>query len=109
MKTPEERPGDVLYVVMAAIDDEDGLVSFTTTELLRVVRRDLDPPPTPEEVTAALTLLALPSINGLYVVGHEWQPADPVEKVASRLHALAEAVADYRHGFNGLLELDNRY
>ncbi|KIA60380.1 hypothetical protein [Nocardia vulneris] len=109
MKTPEQRPGDVLYVVMAAIDDGDDLGSFTTAELLRVVRRDLDPTPTAEEVTTALTLLALPSINGLHVAGDEWQPADPVDRVASRLYALAEAVADYRHGFNGLLELDNRY
>lgn len=77
MTTSEERPGDVLSVVMAAIDDESDTGSFATADLLRVVRRDLDPPPTPEEVIATLKLLALSIINGLRPDGDAWQVIDP--------------------------------
>lgn len=108
MATSDERPGDVLSVVMAAIDDESGSGSFATAELLRVVRRDLDPPPTLDEVTTTLKLLALPTINGIRAAGDGWQVADPVDVVARRLHNLAESVADYRQGYGGVvLRLDD--
>ncbi|WP_433664710.1 hypothetical protein ACQPW1_22710 [Nocardia sp. CA-128927] len=108
MTSPEERPGDVLSVVCAAIDDEsDAGESFATADLLRVVRRDLDPPPTPDEVNAVLSLLALPIINGIRPHGHGWQVVDPVDVVARRLHILADAIADYRQGYGGRLYLDD--
>ncbi|WP_378741402.1 hypothetical protein [Nocardia brasiliensis] len=86
MTAREERSGDVLSVVMAAIDDEGDSGSFATAEIHRVVRRDLDPTPTLDEVTAALNLLALPNINGLRADGGGWQMADPPDVVARRLH-----------------------
>ncbi|QIS02352.1 hypothetical protein F5X71_08465 [Nocardia brasiliensis] len=104
MTTSEERPGDVLSVVMAAIDDEDGTGGFATADILRVVRRALDPAPTCDEVTAALELLALPNIGGLRADGDGWQIAGPADVVARRLQFLAEAVADYRIGFAGHLD-----
>ncbi|WP_194838742.1 hypothetical protein [Nocardia sp. XZ_19_369] len=107
MTTSEERPGDVLSVVAAAIDDESDSGRFATADVLRVVRRDLDPPPTSEEVIAALNLLALPNINGIRADGDSWRVADPMDVVARRLCYLAEAVADYRHGYGGSLHLDD--
>ncbi|WP_433662347.1 hypothetical protein ACQPW1_09430 [Nocardia sp. CA-128927] len=103
--TPEERPGDVLSVVVAAIDDESDSGDFATADLLRVVRRGLVTPPTEGEVIAALGLLALPSINGIRADGDSWQVADPMDVVARRIHYLAEAVADFRHGYGGGLHL----
>ncbi|MFE9575383.1 hypothetical protein ACFYO1_03275 [Nocardia sp. NPDC006044] len=105
MSTPEERPGDVLSIVVAAIDDESESGTFATADLLRVLRRDLDPPPTHEELTAALSLLALPGINGIRAQGDAWQVADPIDVVAQRIHYLAESVADCRHGYGGTLHL----
>lgn len=109
MTTSEERPGDVLSVVMAAIDDESDAGGFATADVLRVVRRDLDPPPTRDEVIATLQLLALPGIGGLRADSDRWQIADPADVVARRLQFLADAVADYRLGYAGELRLDERY
>ncbi|MFC9440749.1 hypothetical protein [Nocardia sp. NPDC057030] len=109
MTTAEERPGDVLSVVMAAIDDECDAGGFVTADILRVVRRDLDPPPTRDEVIATLTLLALPIIGGLRADGDDWQVADPADVVARRLQFLADAVADYRLGYSRDLHLDGPY
>ncbi|MFF3228860.1 hypothetical protein ACFYV7_39130 [Nocardia suismassiliense] len=96
--------------MVAAIDDESESGGFATADLLRVVRRDLDPPPTLEEVTAVLSLLALPTVNGIRADGDGWQVADPMDVVARRIHHLAEAVADYRHGYGGALHLgDDAY
>lgn len=107
MSTWEERPGDVLSVVVAAIDDETDASSFATADLMRVVRRDLDPPPTRDEVDDVLNLLALPIVGALRGAGDEWQIADALDVVARRLHYLADAIADYRHGLGGSLTLDD--
>lgn len=93
-----DRRNSLMAVATRAIAEEAEYVeesgeSFSVKDIHKSVRREIDPPPSMDEIRAILDLLASPLIEGVNHDGKDgYQPGITAEGIAARLRALANAV-----------------
>lgn len=73
---------------------EESGESFSAKDIHKSVRREIDPPPSMDEIRDILEFLASPLIRGVIHDGKDsYQPGITTEGIAARLRALANALA----------------
>src|ERR1700683_4648695 len=92
-----DRRNSLMAAATRAIAEEAEYVeesgeSFSVKDIHKSVRREIDPPPSMDEIQAILDLLASPLIEGVNRDGKGYQPGITAEGIAARLRALANAV-----------------
>ena len=94
-----DRRNSLIEAVARAIAEEAEYVdesgeSFSAKDIHKSVRREIDPPPSMDEIRNILDLLASPLIGGVIRDGKDsYQPGVTAEGIAARLRALSNAVA----------------